>query len=698
MQRYFQLSVHALILTAFLALAMTGRMDALSIVLFSIFSVWSLRRTIKDIPPPLTSRSALFLSCIYIVVFLFDMAAVSRSFIPATIHLVLFLEILKLYQEKMDRDYFYLIVLAFLKILAASSLTIDMTFVITLVLFLIALVSTLMSFDMYRSERNASAARTKDVSVPMGGMSIWSTLWIMVVGVVLFFLIPRVGTGYFSRAATPSLLLSGFTENVQLGQIGQVKLNSAVVMRARLINGTPYAILKWRGIALDAFDGLGWSKTNRSHVRQPSRNDVYTIRPFDNSGERVHYEVMLEPLATTALFAPHRIRSLSGVLPGVETDTDDDIYLRGPALRRVKYEVFSEIPARPRTIPAAATEERIPAEIEREYLQLPRTFDVRIRTLAQQITGQSKTVLEKASAVEAYLKRNYKYTLELTWDPGEQPISTFLFGAKAGHCEYFASSMAILLRAAGVPTRLVNGFLMGEYNPVGGDYIIRQSDAHSWVEVYAPGSGWLEFDPTPPDAQDRPNGLLAQISHYVDAAELYWNSYILIYDNGTQVQLFRSAQDKAQSIQVSLRTKSDEWMIRSQILSDRVARRLQRLFDAWWFWPLVVLTAIGSAAYRYRKALQTQIAIWRVRQGTGSVNEGVIEEMFYRAAKLAERRGKTRKPAETWREWIVGMPEAEPRRRLGQALEIFEKCKYGRMPLSASDFSVLEETLRDLKA
>src|SRR5436309_16130059 len=103
MRRYFQISVHALILTAFLALAMTGRLDSLSIVLFSIAAGLSLYRTVKDIPPPLTTRGAFILSCFYIGVFLFDVAAMSGSFIPATIHLVLFLETLKLYQEKTDK-------------------------------------------------------------------------------------------------------------------------------------------------------------------------------------------------------------------------------------------------------------------------------------------------------------------------------------------------------------------------------------------------------------------------------------------------------------------------------------------------------------------------------------------------------------------------------------------------------------------
>src|ERR1051326_2153549 len=193
MQRYFQISCHALMISAFAALALTGRLDAPSILLFIAGLGLSVYRTIKRLPPPLSARGAFVLSCVYILFFVVDMLPLSGSFIPASIHLVLFLQIAKLYQEKTDKDYLYLIILSFLQVLAASSLTIDISFVAMLFLFLVALVSTLMSFDMYRSQRH----RTPDaqhVAVPLGGMSLWATIWIVLTGAILFLIIPRVGT------------------------------------------------------------------------------------------------------------------------------------------------------------------------------------------------------------------------------------------------------------------------------------------------------------------------------------------------------------------------------------------------------------------------------------------------------------------------------------------------------------------------
>src|SRR5438132_3704920 len=190
MQRYFQISCHALMISAFGGLRVTGLLDTPAIVMYAMGLSVSVYRALKGLPEPLSPRGAFILSCVYVIFFLFDMMILSASFIPASIHLVLFLQVAKMYQEKNDRDYLYLIILSFLQVLAASSLTIDISFVAMLFLFLVALVSTLMSFDMYRSERKGTA-QARNVAAPLGGMSLWATVWIIVTGVVLFLIIPR---------------------------------------------------------------------------------------------------------------------------------------------------------------------------------------------------------------------------------------------------------------------------------------------------------------------------------------------------------------------------------------------------------------------------------------------------------------------------------------------------------------------------
>jgi hypothetical protein len=257
--------------------------------------------------------------------------------------------------------------------------------------------------------------------------------------------------------------------------------------------------------------------------------------------------------------------------------------------------------------------------------------------------------------------------------------------------------MAILLRSAGVPTRIVNGFLMGEYNPVGQDYIVRESDAHSWVEVYVAGRGWVEFDPTPPDPNHHDVNLATQFSQYLDAMELFWNSYVIVYDSGAQLQLFRSAQDRVQSLQSSFHDKSDKWIAAGQTFTDRFSSRIARLAQTWRFWAVVIALAFAATVYQFRRPLQIQFQIWNVRRGRQAADEDVVEQMFYRAARIAERASRKRRAGETWREWIFGLPEPAGRSILKSALEIFEKSKYGGLRVSASDFALLEDAVRKLK-
>ena len=143
--------------------------------------------------------------------------------------------------------------------------------------------------------------------------------------------------------------------------------------------------------------------------------------------------------------------------------------------------------------------------------------------------GTSPNFLEELGhgieqAIEAYLRENYVYTLDLKAG-GPDPLADFVFNVKQGHCEYFATAMAVMVRTQGIASRVVNGFLPGEYNEAAGAYTVRQSDAHSWVEVYFPQTdSWVTFDPTPPAGRTAHvrSGLAGALSKYSEALELMW--------------------------------------------------------------------------------------------------------------------------------------------------------------------------------
>ena len=140
------------------------------------------------------------------------------------------------------------------------------------------------------------------------------------------------------------------------------------------------------------------------------------------------------------------------------------------------------------------------------YLQLPR-LDPRVAPLAEQITASEGNNYDKAVALERYLRTHFGYTLQLGRSAQRDPLAYFLFERKQGHCEYFASAMAVMLRTLRIPSRVVNGFRTGEFNDVTSQYLVRASNAHSWVEAYFPGYGWISFDPTPAAPARGQNGM-----------------------------------------------------------------------------------------------------------------------------------------------------------------------------------------------
>src|SRR5256714_10660887 len=206
---------------------------------------------------------------------------------------------------------------------------------------------------------------------------------------------------------------------------------------------------------------------------------------------------ILEPVDTPILFGAPRVVAIQAKLPFVRVDAEGAIQTRPHDQERVAYKVFSDT-----TEPNANTlrSDRLQYSVESaRYLELPPNLDPRIGTLTRDVIKKSgaKTWYDAAHAIESYLRENYGYTLELKAG-GPDPLADFLFNVKQGHCEYFATAMAVMLRTHGIPSRVVNGFQTGDYNGTADVYSVTQRDAHSWVEVYFPETNsWVTFDPTP---------------------------------------------------------------------------------------------------------------------------------------------------------------------------------------------------------
>src|SRR5437660_7799703 len=283
------------------------------------------------------------------------------------------------------------------------------------------------------------------------------------------------------------------------------------------------------------------------------------------------YTVYLEPLATEAIFVPGKVIRLKGNFNGesnnsfsairrtyILRDSTDTLLNPYHNYTGIRYSGVSLLPPmNAAKLRAASTE--YPDKIISTYLQLPAALDPRIPQLAREITKNAATPFDKAVAIEYHLRNRFTYTLNLTGKPGDDPLAHFLFETRAGHCEYFASAMTIMLRTLGIPSREVNGFLPGEYNDLGGDYIVRASDAHSWVEVYFPGMDWQTFDPTPA-APANETGFLTRLAQFADWMEITWSEWVIGYDFAHQLALAQNLQRDSRNWSESARN----WFERKQ--------------------------------------------------------------------------------------------------------------------------------------
>jgi transglutaminase-like putative cysteine protease len=254
--------------------------------------------------------------------------------------------------------------------------------------------------------------------------------------------------------------------------------------------------------------------------------------------------MFLEPLDTPILFGLAKPVAVQGNFPILFRDVYGTISY-SQSFERISYRVISEP-----TLPSEArlrSDSQIYPENFSNYRQVPAILDPRIARLAEQVTAKSSNSYEKARAVEGYLQVNLGYTLELRAG-GAEPLADFLFNVREGHCEYFATAMAIMLRTQGIPTRIVNGFHGGDYNDAADVSVVRQRNAHAWVEVYFPDEkAWVPFDPTPAIGQPGANqaaGAGGTLTKYFEALETFWIQYFVAFDNQEQLSLARTVRNR----------------------------------------------------------------------------------------------------------------------------------------------------------
>jgi len=720
--RYFEISLYLMLLVSVLTLVSTGKLDLFSIVVAPAALLVKGYRWWHGRQPELSHRLATWLVAAYLLYFPVDLWWVSRilsadaqnprlySVLLAAVHLLLFGMIVRLYSASTTRDYLFLALLAFSAMLASAILTVGSAFLGFFLLFLALCISTFIGLEMRRAAEGATSAplesgapAARRLHAALGIASVSIAVAALIAGTVIFFILPRFNAGYLSSFNLQPSLISGFTDDVELGEIGQIKLSSSVVMRVKVDGGQPAARdLRWRGVALTTFDGHRWYTEGHEPMAVSQGPDGWisfdtAIASNPRYAQPLSYTVFLEPMASDAIFVagePSRIRArlTTNGGPGDQSVRrnylvmDKTGSLTNPFhnFGNVSYDAVSAMPQiPPDKLRAASTE--YSSSFRETYLQLP-PLDPRIPALAKQITAGARTPYDQAHAIELYLRGHYGYTLDLSGPPASDPLAHFLFERRAGHCEYFAAAMTVMLRSLGVPARYVNGFLPGEYNSLGGDYIVRASDAHSWVEVFFPEFGWVTFDPTP-TSMETARGFTANLGLYLDWFQLQWSEWVINYDFLHQYTLAQGMQRASRDWTQLARDEIQ----RARKIGIDLVNRAQADLMAVPLWLPVALPFLAAALFLWRSpGLRERLALtWRLRSRNASLTPHTAALFYLRTLRLLERRGWKKSPWQTPLEFAASLPSGDLTEAVTQLTETYQSARFGGHGADAGHVSEL---------
>ena len=432
----------------------------------------------------------------------------------------------KLLAPKRPRDQLQVLLLGLLLVVGAAILSASMNFLLLFVAYLVLCTFSLvwMPFAAILGSRPLPRGLVNGVSKVAAGLLVGSVPLMM----LFFVALPRT-TIPLLRGATPmSTGVSGFSDQISLGAVESIVLSGEVAFRAELssqpgpLAETPY----WRGLVFaDSQNGIVWS-------RQP-----YTpsYRPTRDLESAVAQTIYLEPSGDLTLFGLDRPLAVRQMQETLSSGGDNLLQAERPVNRRLRYVVFSD--------PAAVVARTLDPKARDRYLAVPRDLPASVSQLAHSVVGAESDPARKVDLLMDHF-RTGGYTYALRTPSGEgHPLERFLLRTKTGYCEYYASGLTVMLRAVGIPARIIGGYVGGEFNSAGNYYLVRQSAAHTWVEAYLAGRGWVRLDATP-QGDGQPSSVASapagRTSQLLDAMRLKWYSLVIGYDFERQSELVSS--------------------------------------------------------------------------------------------------------------------------------------------------------------
>jgi transglutaminase-like putative cysteine protease len=634
--RFFECSLLGMLASGYFAVVGSGYLDwptaALTLLGLCLRALMVARILTFQLPGRVVAALALG----YIGFFPLDYLYISASFLTSTVHMVCFLAVLKVLTAKTNRDYTYVMMIAVLELLAAALLSANLSFIAFLALFVLFAIAAFASNEVRRSSQDRPVVsrvglRKFPRRLSLLSLCLFGGILLMTGG--LFFVLPRTARAAFERFVPHRYRLqTGFSNSVTLGEIGEIKQSNTALMHVRAYPPRPIPGVHWRGAALSEFDGRRWFNPPGGGRKLYVDHGGTTLRATPlRPGRNLIYQVHLNTQIAETLFFAGIPETINIDVPYLLLGRNGSIHL--PLFvgsRGLSYSVYSFI--EDESAPDRVDPDPLPSRVREEMLELP-PLDERIPQLAQDMTTGTATDQDKARALESHLRHDFGYTLELPSAPVADPLANFLFVRKKGHCEYFASSMAVMLRTLGIPSRVVTGFQSGVYNPVTGWQVVRASDAHSWVEAWIAGRGWTTFDPTPFDTSAH-SSILARVSMLLDTADQFWQDWVLSYDLDRQIALASRMEETSRKFSFARL----QGIVEALKKTGRAYVKYAGVFGV--CLVLIVLGfAYGPTLAEWRRRRQR---VRRLARGEGEASDATL--LYERMLVLLEQRG-IQKPA-----------------------------------------------------
>lgn len=717
--RALRLSSTILASSGFLALALTGELPGLLLVAgtatllacLAHIAPWAAHE------PPTTTLFRLsrqtwnVLLLMAFAGFVADWLWMSMDLLPAGIHFLILLMISKLLTLQDRKDFLHLYAISLLELLSAAALTTELWYAAVFTVFLLATIWTLLLYHLRNEAEDFAGARpapgAEDDPVhrpgPLTGRFFWTTNGIAAgafcLTLAIFFLTPRIGAGFFNKNRVEQIRTTGFSEQVDLGTMGAIKLDQTVVMRVefpdRQESLPPAERLYFRGVAFDVYNGRSWSKSagERRFVGRTTEGLFTLASASPREGPSgLRQDILIEALDTTTLFGASFVASVRGAFDLLRTDETGALFLPYTPLSRFQYSAWS-VPDRVQDDERTARTLSYDQGIAEQFLQLP-DLSPNVSALAKQVTEQARTPYDRIVAVEGHLRNGYRYSLDIGMTASANPVEEFLFVRKTGYCEHYATAMVLLLRTLGIPARLVTGFLPGEWNGFGRYYTIRQRDAHAWVEAYFPTSGWVTFDPTPSVPPAASNQLWAGAGKVVDSIRLKWDRFIIQYSLRDQIKMAQGVRERSEKVQgraFGLAATARQWIADLHARLRPFMPKLEPLWLAGWASGLAaILALVWTWIHRHRRSH---------RSGFATPRQATAVRLYSRMLQVMETRGLVKAPGSTAIEFagVIARDWSEAGRYAAPLTELYCRVRFGQAPLSPEELAQAEALLNGLR-